>query len=339
MSQNLRSARLFLHWAAVLACTFATALQAAPSRQWTIVDVGALGSRGSIPMAINNRGEVVGYSAAPVPGQPYEAYHPFVWSNGTMMDLGLDIGRPPGSAYAEATAINEKGTIVGDGNGTIHIWKDGERTELAFQARAEDVNKSGAFVGTYNGHGYLYNDGVLTDLGTLPGGVSSNATAINDKGVVVGTSGLAGNNGYRAFSWKDGVMTNLGTLGGDSGAVDINNHGVILGAYVDMTTFKWKTFISDSRGMRPLFDGPVPEGNQYAAAINDKGAVAGNIENIAFVYEHGKFTALNTLPEVRAAGWATLFVMDMNDRGWITGSGWRYDDPYGNGHGFVLIPK
>jgi probable HAF family extracellular repeat protein len=164
---------------------------------------------------------------------------------------------------------------------------------------------------------------------------------VNDKGVVVGASQLPGNALTHAFVYENGVMRDLGSLGGSySGAVDINSHGVIVGMS-EPPGGGTRAFIYDRGGMRPLF-GPnvtVPAGQQYVQAINDRGTVTGNIDNAAFVYEDGRLTILNTLPEVQAAGWGTLFVMDINDRGWITGWGWRGDDPTGAGHGFVLIPR
>jgi probable HAF family extracellular repeat protein len=335
----LRSVARFL---AIALVALATVAQAASSKPWTVVDIGALGSRGSIPLAINNRGEVVGYSSGRIPGTPWEAYHPFVWSNGTMTDLGLDMGNPPGSLYAQASAINDKGVIVGTGT-TVQVWTDGVRTPLSFQGSPSDINKHGAIAGTYysgfNQHPFIYADGVLKDLGTL-GGTHATAAAMNDKGVVVGDSQLPGNAVTHAFAYEKGVMTDLGSMGGEySGAVDINSHGVIVGTST-LAAGGTRAFIYDRGGMRPLF-GPnvaVPAGQQYVQAINDRGDVIGNIDNSAFVYEDGKLTILNTLPEVQAAGWATLFVMDINDRGWITGWGWRRDDPTGAGHGFVLIP-
>jgi probable HAF family extracellular repeat protein len=50
----------------------------------------------------------------------------------------------------------------------------------------------------------------VTDLGTLPGGNSSSAAAINDLGQVVGSSWVAGGN-IHAFFWAQGAMQDLGT--------------------------------------------------------------------------------------------------------------------------------
>ena len=71
----------------------------------------------------------------------------------------------------------------------------------------------------------------MTDLGTLPGGDSSSAHAINNAGTIVGRAKTAGNQ-VHAFSYDPAThnMTDLGTFGGDySVAYGINNNGTIVG--------------------------------------------------------------------------------------------------------------
>jgi probable HAF family extracellular repeat protein len=53
----------------------------------------------------------------------------------------------------------------------------------------------------------------VRELGTL-GGADSDATGINDRGWVVGLSGVSGDQSGHAFLWRDGAKTDLGTLGG-----------------------------------------------------------------------------------------------------------------------------
>ena len=87
----------------------------------------------------------------------------------------------------------------------------------------------------------------------------------------------------------------------------------------------------------------VPVGSALFA-INDHGVVLGSYPNpnhqgqTQFIWEDGVLTPLDTLPEVKAAGWGSIFVTDMNDRGQITGWGWRTGgNP--NGEAFLLSPK
>ncbi len=72
----------------------------------------------------------------------------------------------------------------------------------------------------------------MRGLGTLPGGGTSIASGINDRGQVVGNSEtVAGEDIRHAFLWEDGEMTDLGTLPGgtESIATAINDRGQIVG--------------------------------------------------------------------------------------------------------------
>ena len=71
---------------------------------------------------------------------------------------------------------------------------------------------------------------VVTDLGTLPGGASSRATDINDKGQVVGYSQAAGRE-YSRFLDRKAGMKDLGVLpdGIASGASAISIRRMVAG--------------------------------------------------------------------------------------------------------------
>ena len=70
---------------------------------------------------------------------------------------------------------------------------------------------------------------MLTKLPPLPGGDFSAATAINERGDVVGESSTAGGDRH-AVVWSGGSVRDLGTLGGSSSsAVGINENGLIAG--------------------------------------------------------------------------------------------------------------
>ena len=181
---------------------------------------------------------------------------------------------------SSANAVNEQGHVVGDREGRPFLWRNGQATLLLPDGefgRAEDANNRDEVVGNrfVNGasHGFLWRRGVVTDLGVLPGGDNSFASAINDHGEIVGWSATAPNNGdLHAFRWRDGTMTDLGVPPepfSQSIARDINNAGQIAGDMnrggMDLFAVRWdrggavRTLSTQSMGM----------------AINDLGDVTG----------------------------------------------------------------
>ena len=71
----------------------------------------------------------------------------------------------------------------------------------------------------------------IQDLGTLPGGFVSHASAINEHGEVVGDSATNGLFQPHAFLFRHGGLDDLGTLpsGNFSSATGINKHGQVVG--------------------------------------------------------------------------------------------------------------
>ena len=91
---------------------------------------------------------------------------------------------------------------------------------ISSSGTAKGINDSGQVVGdTLIGeasHAFLYQNGLMQDLGTLPGGTGSDATAINNNGQIVGWSGVGGG-GFHAFLYQNGLMQDLGTSQYDPG--------------------------------------------------------------------------------------------------------------------------
>ena len=131
----------------------------------------------------------------------------------------------------------------------------------------------------------------MTDLGTL-GGIASYPFAINNNGVVVGSSHTAFENPYgqaieHAFIWRHGRMTDLGTLGGFfSRAHDINDKGQVVG-------------VSDTRRSNGELHGFLWEDGKmkdlgasfHAWRINNRGQIVGSNPALeVLVWDRGKVT-------------------------------------------------
>jgi probable HAF family extracellular repeat protein len=145
---------------------------------------------------INDFGAIVGTCSYGVPawGYPGKTYG-YVYRAGIYTWL-----LPKSSDYAEATAINNRGVVVGcveDGaHVTGFIYRGGIYRWLNLPGKTvtcpRDINNRGEVVG-YSGDskGFVYSKGAYTEL--LPfGWISAEAIAINNKGVVVG-AGTDGN--------------------------------------------------------------------------------------------------------------------------------------------------
>jgi len=172
-----------------------------------IEDLGTLGGPDAAALAVNEFGQVAGFSytdATPTPVTGMPTTHPFLWEDGRMIDLGT-LG----------------GTYGGPG---ANLGMD---TNLAMNNRGQVVGAS-TLAGDLVAHPFLWNHGVLLDLGTL-GGDNGSANWINDAGDVVGEGDLPGSVVHHAFLWRGGTIIDLGTLGSTSFAEAINSNGQIVG--------------------------------------------------------------------------------------------------------------
>lgn len=142
----------------------------------------------------------------------------FLWHDGRMSALNIGTSR--------AAGINERGDIVGttypgEGFGAV-IWRDGHAIRL-HEGYGIDINDRGQVVIV---EGYLWQRGLITRIEPPAGSARVDARAINNRGVLVGSSE------FGAFVWQGGHTTTLPRPVGDNITVaeDINSHGQIIGS-------------------------------------------------------------------------------------------------------------
>lgn len=165
----------------------------------------------------------------------------------------------------------------------------------------------------------------IVDLGTLPGGASSEAFAINSLGQVVGRSYAQDEHGFgrRAFLYAHGTMTNLGladvTGALYSSATAVNDAGVVGGQTSNGID---QGFLFENGVMRPLHTPPGAIGSSLRG-INAAGHAVGEVvvpvgdnqyEHHAFLYADDQMTDLNPVFGQDYSDAAAI-----NDSGWIVG--------------------
>jgi probable HAF family extracellular repeat protein len=187
----------------------------------------------------------------------------------------------PTTFGAWATAINNNGQILvrGDNHHAYLYSQDGTHIDIGYLGwggQAHDLNEAGAVVGMFSSggeiHAYRY-DGTLHDLGTL-GGSYSEAFAVNDSGVAVGSSRLSTGETHAVLFGESGAV-DLGALDGlRSDAASINNLGQVVGlAY---TSIGVRAFLYENGTMTDLNDYIDPASGwtvTVAESINDSGQI------------------------------------------------------------------
>ena len=221
-----------------------------------------------------------------------------------------DLGTWPGGRQSWAAAINERGQVV-------------VRSETAETVTVGDqvlpVTRA-----------FLWEKGRLRDLGAGFGGPGSWASAISERGWVVGhadTRAMAktGHHVTHAFLWKNGKLTDLGVLarGESSYATAVNERGQVVGGSCrdiggapDCRPFLWQNGKLTDLGALP--------GGYVLPDINERGQIAGTMGTRdlgtnrspirhAFLWQNGKLTDLGTLGGPGSDAFA------INDRGQVVG--------------------
>ena len=254
-------------------CTGMTAGQHAFlwSKSAGLKDLGTM-SGGTISGAIgiNDAGQVVGYSN--VKASSASDFFAFLWTPGGGM---TNLGTLSGGNSSCAFEINSAGVIAGDSfisNGNVNAtsWTNNKIRNLGSLPKsiftaALDINDNNQIVGEsifsygppFRSHAVEWSAALgMKDLGTLSGGTTSMANAINSSGVMVGQSNASGfPNAWHAVMWNAArKIEDLGTLHGGtySVAFGINDSDEVVG-YGNISNNAPHAFLwTQAAGMRDL---------------------------------------------------------------------------------------
>jgi probable HAF family extracellular repeat protein len=196
-------------------------------RRGVMTDLGGLpGGGNSYAMAINDRGDIVGFSASAADNGELRAVR---WHHGKITVLETP------SHHSIANDINNRGVIVGGAtvgqsieSGAVR-WRHNKVNGLTagLPSTATAVNERGDITGLVFGgltHGFLWQRGRLVEIDPPPGSTFLQPYGINDRTQIVGSTD------YFAFLWQSGRTILLPRLAGTSEARDINHRGQIVGS-------------------------------------------------------------------------------------------------------------
>jgi probable HAF family extracellular repeat protein len=309
---------------------------------------------------VNDQGTVVGAQETTAAPKAWI----YTESSGVLNELSLD----PSENGAYANGISNSGVIAGaevpDGPPVPGFWTAAGGAMLLtgqYQsfAQATAANDDGVIIGNYGQSGTIAGlPLVWTAPGyaetTLPGlacdqcdRVDVTASAINDGGLIVGSSTYTGS-GMHAVEWQNSVITDLGGLQGSdySAAYSINTSGDVVGGSRTGSSSGAPThaFLYHQGVMTDL--GTLSgDSSSSANAINDSGQIVGVSQTDttmrAFLYQNGQMYDLNTLidPSSPLAGAVSLQqAVSISANGWIAVNGTDSSDP-GWTRAFLLIPE
>lgn len=191
-------------------------------RNGVVTELDSLPGGTATPVAINDRGEIVGTSST-----RQGTSHAVRWRDEKLTDLGV----LPGECCSTAFDINNAGVVVGDsftfGSKPLRWSADNEMEQLSdVESAGVAINEFGAIAGqVYIGqpHGFLWLSGEYIELQPPSWATFAQPHGINDRVQIVGNTDFAG------YLWENGQFYELPKLVGTSAANDINNKGQIVG--------------------------------------------------------------------------------------------------------------
>lgn len=257
---------------------------------YQLQEVGTLGGTESYATAISDNGWVVGGARL---------------SNGRSQAIRMQVGGAlqaiatlPGLDFSGAFSVNLNGDVVGVASTSASLYGSSSQP-------------------------WVFRSGQVIDLDPFDRGVYAAASAINDAGIVVGTTSFVGSGSVEGFRSVGGGIASLPGLVGDrcriSYGMGINQQGTIVGYAASPSDCGDNRAVLFPAGGGPAIDlGTLGGVNGQAQAINNFGDIVGYSElgstrqNRATLWTSSGPQNLGTL-----AG--ASFALDINDEGIIVG--------------------
>ncbi len=316
------------------------------SKKYTITDLGVpAGYNTSGATGINASGVVCGSSGQSGQSGQNAPAGAAIFQNGQATTV-------PVSAALNAEAINASGQVLCNqpvyAGGSL-LYTGGNISYLPSTATTGQkgtcftygLNASGTVVGTFSGVGFTWAPGA-SSVTLVPS--SFEISAINDAGLMCGTTGVPMRGADAVLFSADGTATHLGANGGyGSVAVAINSKGQLAGT-IQPTSSVGHAMFYDGSKMIDLGALPGDTGSQ-AYALNSSGAVVGfslltspGVQTYrAFVYSASTgMNDLATLVDSSGKGWTFSIATGINDSGAICGDG---INPQGQYRAFLAVPS
>jgi len=316
------------------------------------MDLGTLGGPNSNVSWPNHstKGEIVGIAETATQNPLGEAWscsafffgadgyecNGFAWQDGVMTPLPPF----PGGLDSYAAGVNNKGQVVGWAENGVHDPTCNNTSPynqvLQFEAAI---------------WGPRLNQ--MTQLPPLAPDPDSAATAINDKGRVVGISGLCSNavggaSAEHALLWENGKPTDLGNIGGFAWntPIAINNQSTVVGfanlsgdenAPENPAAFIWTPALNKMQEIPPY----GTDTNNAAFDVNEKNQVVGNSFNANTLTARATFWQDNTLYDlntliIQPTSLYLTLAQGINDAGEIAGT--AIDTTTNETVGFLAVP-
>jgi probable HAF family extracellular repeat protein len=266
----------------------------ANSPSYLVTDLGTLGGDHSEAVAVNDSGMVVGYSTIP----NSDRYYPFVYVNGTMVQIG--------SGEGSATGVNRNGQVTGymvfpgATNTDAFLYSAGSLQDLGGLPGYSNmpysvsyaINSAGDIAGESKAEAMVYRGGQMVGFSRRS---AQTAYGMNDRGDLVGILSTMTHN--HAFAFFDNHLTDLGTLDGDVNGVSVaggvNDNRQVVGVSWLSGNSTNHAFVYSNGVMQDL--GTLQGGTSAASGINAAGDIVGVSDGVGFLYRNGAMADLNTL--------------------------------------------